>query len=161
MLIYVSPDTAHNQELRQCLSYFFPVYCYSAVVNQRIMQRVSFAALLATLNTLIVLQAFISLYSKLTEIYKELNEDEDMISPAQASLMIVDWTDPRKAQYVQCLVDNTPADQMCACRTVSQNVQGHQVDESVHIDLASDIIKALFGDSLESKSRQPCCLIVV
>jgi condensin complex subunit 3 len=37
---YLSPDTADNQELRQCLAYFFPVYCYSSPVNQRRMQKV-------------------------------------------------------------------------------------------------------------------------
>jgi condensin complex subunit 3 len=40
-LIYLSPDTADNQELRQCLSYFFPVYSYSAPAHQRLMQKVS------------------------------------------------------------------------------------------------------------------------
>ena len=40
VLVYVSPETASNQELRQCLSYFFPVYCYSSPANQRRMQKV-------------------------------------------------------------------------------------------------------------------------
>ena len=40
ILTYVSPATADNAELRQCLSYFFPVYCYSAATNQRRMQQV-------------------------------------------------------------------------------------------------------------------------
>ena len=39
-LIYLSPDTADNQELRQCLSYFFPAYSYSAPAHQRLMQKV-------------------------------------------------------------------------------------------------------------------------
>jgi hypothetical protein len=38
-LIYLSPDTADNQELRQCLSYFFPAYSYSAPTHQRLMQK--------------------------------------------------------------------------------------------------------------------------
>lgn len=29
--------------------------------------------------------------------YKEWDGDEDMITPGQASLMFVDWTDPQKA----------------------------------------------------------------
>lgn len=40
-LIYLSPDTADNQELRQCLSYFFPAYSYSAPAHQRLMQKAS------------------------------------------------------------------------------------------------------------------------
>jgi hypothetical protein len=39
-LIYLSPDTAENQELRQSLSYFFPAYSYSSPGHQRLMQRV-------------------------------------------------------------------------------------------------------------------------
>jgi condensin complex subunit 3 len=39
-LIYLSPDTAENQELRQCLSYFFPAYSYSSPAHQRLMQKV-------------------------------------------------------------------------------------------------------------------------
>ena len=34
-LLYVTPETSDNLELRQCLSYFFPVYCYSNSENQR------------------------------------------------------------------------------------------------------------------------------
>lgn len=34
-LLYVTPETSDNLELRQCLSYFFPVYCYSNTENQR------------------------------------------------------------------------------------------------------------------------------
>ena len=41
-LAYISPETVGNHELRQCLSYFFPVYCYSSSVNQRRMQEVCY-----------------------------------------------------------------------------------------------------------------------
>lgn len=40
---YVSPDTADNLELRQCLSYFLPAYCYASCTNQRRMQQVCFS----------------------------------------------------------------------------------------------------------------------
>ena len=40
VVAYLSPDTAENQELRQCLAYFFPVYCYSSSVNQNRMRQV-------------------------------------------------------------------------------------------------------------------------
>lgn len=45
----------------------------------------------------IFLQSFIQVYKKLNEVYNECDGDEDMINPAQACLMIVDWTDPQKA----------------------------------------------------------------
>jgi hypothetical protein len=35
VLLYFASDTVDNHELRQCLSYFFPVYCYSNAANQR------------------------------------------------------------------------------------------------------------------------------
>ena len=41
VLLYFSPETADNQALRQCLTYFIPVYCYSAPDNQRRMLSVS------------------------------------------------------------------------------------------------------------------------
>ena len=40
VVAYLSPDTAENQALRQCLAYFFPVYCYSSSVNQKRMCQV-------------------------------------------------------------------------------------------------------------------------
>lgn len=44
VLMYISPETAKNQELRQCLSYFFPVYSYSTRANQDRMRKVSVSA---------------------------------------------------------------------------------------------------------------------
>jgi hypothetical protein len=41
VLLYFSPETADNQPLRQCLTYFLPVYCYSSSGNQRHMLDVS------------------------------------------------------------------------------------------------------------------------
>lgn len=35
VLLYFAGETADNPELRQCLSYFFPVFCYSNPQNQR------------------------------------------------------------------------------------------------------------------------------
>jgi condensin complex subunit 3 len=48
--LFLDPGTADNQALRQCLSYFFPVYCYSSPTNQRRMQQVSGNSLLSSLN---------------------------------------------------------------------------------------------------------------
>lgn len=41
VLVYMSPESISNQEMRQCLSYFLPVYCFSSSNNQRKLQRVS------------------------------------------------------------------------------------------------------------------------
>ena len=45
VLVFISPETAENQELRQCLSYFFPVYAYSSQANQRRMKDVRNASI--------------------------------------------------------------------------------------------------------------------
>lgn len=37
VLVYFAPETLDNLELRQCLSYFFPVFCYSRKENMRAM----------------------------------------------------------------------------------------------------------------------------
>jgi condensin complex subunit 3 len=44
LMAYVSPVTADNQELRQCLSCFFPIYCYASSENQSRMRSVSIHA---------------------------------------------------------------------------------------------------------------------
>ncbi|KAH7929985.1 ARM repeat-containing protein [Leucogyrophana mollusca] len=118
VVAYLSPDTADNQELRQCLSYFFPVYCYSSAVNQRRMK-----------------QIFIPMFEQLAEASRELEEDQEMVSPAQIAGMFVDWTDPQKAI----------------------EVQGQAPDETVHIDLASDVVKALYNKDLEKDDKKVLC----
>lgn len=41
VILYFAPETSSNQELRQCLTYFFPAYSFSSSVNQRRMLEVS------------------------------------------------------------------------------------------------------------------------
>ncbi|KAG2088380.1 nuclear condensing complex subunit, partial [Suillus discolor] len=106
---YLAPDTIDNQKVRQHLAYFFPVYCYSSAVNQRRMQRL-----------------FIGLFEQLAPETRNVDETQDMVSPAQIAAMFVDWTDPQKA------ID----------------VQEQPTDETIHIDLASDIARALFDDKM-------------
>ncbi|TBU47907.1 nuclear condensing complex subunit [Dichomitus squalens] len=82
VLAYMSPETVGNHELRQCLSYFFPVYSYSSAENQRRMQR-----------------TFIPMFEWLTKAYHTWDGEEDMVAPSQAALMFADWTDPIQAAY--------------------------------------------------------------
>ncbi|EIW69906.1 hypothetical protein TREMEDRAFT_30304 [Tremella mesenterica DSM 1558] len=82
VLLYFSPETADNQALRQCLTYFLPVYCYSSPENQRRM-----------------LSIFGETFEMLSQLHKEM-EDEgetDMLPPQQVGMMMVDWLDPQKA----------------------------------------------------------------
>ncbi|KZT37030.1 hypothetical protein SISSUDRAFT_988304 [Sistotremastrum suecicum HHB10207 ss-3] len=79
---YFSPETTDNQQVRQCLSYFFPVYCYSSPVNQRRLQKIA----LPTFEMLCQM----------------CRDDEDApLKPAQMGALLLDWLDPRKAVQVQ------------------------------------------------------------
>ncbi|KAK4056299.1 chromosome condensation complex Condensin, subunit G [Microbotryomycetes sp. JL221] len=80
-LLYFASETADNQELRQCLSYFFPVYCYSNPTNQRH-----------------VANAFLPTLSVLKGVYDDLSTTEraGMVAPLQIGLQLIDWTDPQK-----------------------------------------------------------------
>ncbi|KAH9922432.1 nuclear condensing complex subunit [Fomitopsis serialis] len=125
VLVYVSPETIDNQELRQCLAYFFPVYCYSSPQNQRRMQ-----------------QIFIPLFEQLSGALREWNEDQEHepITSAQLGLMFVDWTDPQKAVAIG---RNTEAD-----------------EDSIHVDMAADIVKALYSKELEKDDKKALCQLL-
>ncbi|KAH8101082.1 nuclear condensing complex subunit [Cristinia sonorae] len=125
VLVYMSPETVDNLELRQCLTYFFPVFCYSSPPNQRRMQKI-----------------FVEVFTQICQIHKEWEEDEDVITPLQAGLMFVDWTDPMRASVV------------------AKKIPGQEVDESIHIDLASDITKTLFRDDLTKTEKKTLCQLL-
>ncbi|KAJ7785293.1 nuclear condensing complex subunit [Mycena maculata] len=79
LLAYVAPHTADNTELRQCLAYFFSVYCYAAPENQGRIQSV-----------------FMEAFDEVVKMHDALEEGETMVSPQQFGLLVVDWTDARK-----------------------------------------------------------------
>ena len=75
--------------------------------------------------------------------HSELDEGQTMVSPLQLASMLVDWMDPDKAVYVESsLLLWAPV------QSFNREVPGRKKDDSVHIDLAADIIKALFDDKL-------------
>ena len=39
------------------------------------------------------------MFDQLSKGYRELDENQEMVSPAQVCAMFVDWTDPQKAMY--------------------------------------------------------------
>lgn len=79
VLTYYSPDTASNQPLRQCLSYFLPLYCSSHAKHQRMIQRI-----------------FMDVWDLLTQVYAETEAQLGMIAPAQIALQLADWSNPEK-----------------------------------------------------------------
>ena len=95
--MYISPTTKDNQELRQCLSYFFPVYSYSSPGNQNRVQKVGFYGDHVEISNTICDQIFISTFDLAARMREDLNEDQEMITLHQFGLLMLDWTDPQKA----------------------------------------------------------------
>ncbi|BFZ59916.1 chromosome condensation complex Condensin, subunit G [Saitoella coloradoensis] len=79
VVLYFDPSSSENQRLRQCLTYFLPVYCHSLGDNQVRMQQVAFSAL-----------------HHLCSVYDDLEEGENMVSPMMIAQQLLDWTDPTK-----------------------------------------------------------------
>jgi condensin complex subunit 3 len=42
------------------------------------------------------LQIFLGVLEHMMALHKELDEDDDMVAPAQVAGMFVEWTDPQK-----------------------------------------------------------------
>ncbi|KAG7448853.1 ARM repeat-containing protein [Guyanagaster necrorhizus] len=89
VLTYISPSTSDNSKLRQCLSYFFPVYCYSSLGNQARLQSI-----------------FINAFNLASHLHDELEEEQEMISLQQFALLLMDWTNPEKS--VDVMPEHTP-----------------------------------------------------
>ncbi|PWN53081.1 ARM repeat-containing protein [Violaceomyces palustris] len=120
VLVYMSPETCENQELRQCLSYFLPVYCCSSVANQRRLQRV-----------------FVPILQVLTEVYQEMEEDQEMVTPHQVGMQLVEWTDPAKLVLPE----------------------GRQPDTAIQVDVAVDLIQAMFKIDDRDERKVMCQLL--
>ena len=83
VVLYFDPSTAHNQGVRQTLSYFLPVYSFSRKENQDRMRKVALDAL-----------------HKLFEVQETLDDEgeaeTEMVSISTIGAHLIDWTDPRK-----------------------------------------------------------------
>jgi condensin complex subunit 3 len=124
VVLYFDPSSAHNQGVRQALSYFLPVYSFSRKENQDRMRRVALDAL-----------------HKLFEIRETLDDDGDaeteMISLSTIGAHLVDWTDPRK-----CYV---PGYQLSLADEGKKAVNG-----DIHLELARDMLERL-GSAITSR----------
>ncbi|CAK5265065.1 unnamed protein product [Mycena citricolor] len=83
LVAYVSPYTTGNTELRQCLSYFFSVYCYSAPENQRRVQK-----------------TFMAAFDAVVKMHDELDDEQTMVTPQQFGELVIDWLDAGKVAEV-------------------------------------------------------------
>ncbi|KAI6000302.1 nuclear condensing complex subunit [Pisolithus orientalis] len=120
VVAYLSPDTVDNQELRQCLSYFFPVFCCSSSVNQRQMMQVR----------------------------------SDSFAHGFSANRMTECRSP-------CPCSNNSLVQHASWKMTKRcDVQGQKIDNSVHVDLAADIMKALFKDGMEKEDKKVLCQVL-
>ncbi|KAH7096918.1 nuclear condensing complex subunit [Auriculariales sp. MPI-PUGE-AT-0066] len=91
VLAYLSPSTADIQALRQCLAYFFPIFCYGSPKNQRMMSAIILPMLTA-----------------MATVREELDDSEKMISQANILNLMLDWTNPEN----QFAIPSIPRDEM-------------------------------------------------
>ncbi|PQE28512.1 condensin subunit Cnd3 protein [Rutstroemia sp. NJR-2017a WRK4] len=128
VVLYFDPSTAHNQGVRQTLSYFLPVYCYSRAENQDRMRAVALDAM-----------------HRLFETQDDDAEAEaEMVGLGTIGAHLVDWTDPRK-----CYV---PGNELILSSSTADEQAKKAVNGDVHLDFAMDILERLNGSMrLEEK----------
>jgi len=95
LIAYISPDTAGNQEARQCLSYFFIRYCMAHPHNKVRLQSVG-VTLISNLQTDgSRLQIFMTALDTITRLNESLDESQNMITPEKFGEMLLAWSDPQ------------------------------------------------------------------
>jgi len=97
MKAYLSPLTADNQELRQCLSFFFPMYGCSSFENQKRMCNVRLDVMSMLLLDAPLSQIFVPIFLDNSEDRKDAkgsHDDSQYVSSTHLANMFCDWTDP-------------------------------------------------------------------
>ncbi|PVV04726.1 hypothetical protein BB560_000759 [Smittium megazygosporum] len=82
-VLYYHILSVDNQHLRQCLSYFFPIYCYSSTFNQKEMAKAVVPILVEYCS---------SMYLEMKKV-----EKSKIQTPTQICTQLVSWVDPRIA----------------------------------------------------------------
>ncbi|KXN87766.1 Condensin complex subunit 3 [Leucoagaricus sp. SymC.cos] len=78
LVAYVSPDTADNQEARQCLSYFFNRYSTAHTRNKIKLQSI-----------------FMTAFRAISRLSDSLDESQTMVTPEKFGEMLLAWSDPQ------------------------------------------------------------------
>ncbi|KIM27959.1 hypothetical protein M408DRAFT_16414 [Serendipita vermifera MAFF 305830] len=114
VLLYFLPDTAPNTSLRQCLSYFFPAFCYSSSTNQSRFSTIVTGAII-----------------KLCPVYEELRGEAEandeataLIQPERVISILLDYSDP--GNLVEAAQPKEPGD-----------------TENNHVQLAIDMMEKI------------------
>ncbi|KAI9852004.1 MAG: hypothetical protein M1838_002127 [Thelocarpon superellum] len=138
VVAYFDPATASNLGLRQCLSYFLPVYCHSRRENQGRMQRVTVAAI----HSLILVS-------------EHVDEEEEMVALSVIASHLVDWTDPRKLVVAASASGSGGA--AAAAESIFDEMgrkENKAVNGDVHLDLAGDILERISASNCHKEEKK-------
>lgn len=124
VLCYFEPATNENAGVRQALSYFLPVYCYSRRENMERMARV----VIPVMHSLVALG-------------DEMEEEDEMVGLGVVGGMLVDWTDARKV-VVQ--------DAASVSWDEAGKKQVREVNGDIHVDLAGAILEKAMTNGCSS-----------
>lgn len=124
VLCYFEPATKENAGVRQALSYFLPVYCYSRREN---MERVA--------------RVVVPVMHSLVALGDEMEEEDEMVGLGVVGGMLVDWTDARKV-VVQ--------DAASVSWDEAGKKQVREVNGDIHVDLAGAILEKAMTNGCSS-----------
>lgn len=164
VLVYFAPETIDNLELRQCLSYFFPVYCYSQSANQKRMQEVSG---LGSSHTGRELQL---IFNELCGLDIPLVPGDSLCGArrlgrpfhdglacsAGESAARLDGSTEGSVRIYCSYPGYTPADTRCSLHSAPEGVK---VDETIQVDLTIDILKQIYKEPKKETRKQLCQLL--
>ncbi|KAG6903032.1 hypothetical protein C0995_007465 [Termitomyces sp. Mi166 len=89
---------------------------------------------------------FLRAYKTLKKDRENLDEDEEMISPAQITTLFSDWTDPNKLRTVVDAHGKTNSE--------------HQANMSIQLDLAVKILRSLLEENWEKDDKKVLCQLL-
>lgn len=125
VVLYLDPASRANAGVRQALTYFLPVYCYSRRENMERMANIAGSVIHAVID-----------------LADEMDEGEEMVGIGTVGNMLVEWTDARKL-----IVPDEAA--------TSWDEAGKQrvraVNGDVHLVLAESVLERLLGHGCSSK----------
>jgi len=134
VITFFDPETSSNNQLRQALSYFLPVYCHSRQENADRMVQVA-TGVIARLGTL--REAFVE---------DEAADEGEMVTLTVVAGLLVDWTDPRK------IIGAQQQDAMSAGKLSVEDGVANK-EGSIHFMLAEQILERLVTSQTSSKSN--------
>ncbi|CAG8479870.1 4953_t:CDS:10 [Diversispora eburnea] len=138
VMLYFDPYTSTNLHLRQCLSYFLPVFCHSSYENQILMQEI-----------------FLSTLIDLAYKCKNYEKSNETVTPFQIAQQLVDWTDPTKVvkleQAEEIIDDNNESSHVNIAIEILKHMFSEvdkemrkllcQTLNKLHIDKSADVIQ--------------------